>query len=157
MDIEDDDDDIYDDIIRLRAVTRRTNWRHRSTSLSQRDVALAATIHASLSSTITLMYIVICQLNFLYNAILLNNDRQSAIFGRLLRALQHYQCLFRFCCHEIDFLIEEEADVLYLHQDQIIPVITEPPRNRAINELTDEVAYSLTWFTKEQLHQLLLH
>jgi hypothetical protein len=85
------------------------------------------------------MYIAICQLNFLYNAILLNNNHQSAIFGRLLRALQHYQCIFWFCCHEIDFLIEEEAALLYLWQDQIVPVVTEPPRNRAINELTDEV------------------
>ena len=48
MDIDDDDDDIYDDIIRHRETTRRTNWRHRSTSLSQRDVALAATIKKTL-------------------------------------------------------------------------------------------------------------
>ena len=57
MDIEDDDDDIYDDIVRLRQTTRRTNWRHRSTSLSQRDVAEAVTINSSLTFYITFIYI----------------------------------------------------------------------------------------------------
>ena len=57
MDIEDDDDDIYDDIVRLRQTTRRTNWRHRATSLSQRDVALAVTINSSLTFYIIFIYI----------------------------------------------------------------------------------------------------
>jgi len=157
MDIEDDDDDIYDDIVRLRQTTRRTNWRHRATSLSQRDVALATTINSSIAFYITFTYILLFRLNSLNNAIAVNNNRQSALYGRLLYALRYYQCLFRFCCYEIDFLIEEEADLLYLREHQIAPIVTEPPRNRAINELTDEVAYSLTRFTKEQLRQLFLH
>ncbi len=114
MDIDDDDDDIYDDIIRCRETTRRTNWRHRSTSLSQRDVALAATIQSSLTFYITSMYVLLLHLNSLNNAILVNNNRRSFLFCRLLRTLQHYQCIFRFCCHEIDFLSEEQSNLLYL-------------------------------------------
>ncbi len=40
-------DDFYDEIIRRRDIARRTNWRHCSTALSQREVALAATIQSS--------------------------------------------------------------------------------------------------------------
>jgi hypothetical protein len=48
MDNEDDDydpdgfvDEYCDEIIRQRAIARRTNWRMRYTSLSQRELALA--------------------------------------------------------------------------------------------------------------------
>ncbi len=47
--------------------------------------------------------------------------------------------------------------MIYIRQDQIAPLVTKPPRSQSINELTDEVAYSLTWFTKEQYCQMLLH
>jgi hypothetical protein len=129
MDIEDDDNEMYDDIVCLRQITRRTNWRHRSTSLSQQDVALAATINSSIAFYITFIYILLFQLNSLNNAVSLNRNRQSALYGRLLHALRYYQGLFRFCCYEIDFLIKEEAVLLYLREDQIAPVVTEPPRN----------------------------
>ena len=42
-------DNFYDDIIRHRTIARRTNWRLRFTSLSQREVALNASIASSLS------------------------------------------------------------------------------------------------------------
>jgi hypothetical protein len=157
MNYDDDDDDFYNEIIRLRHITRRTNWRLRSTSLSQRDVALLASIQSSLSFYLTFMYMVLFHLNHVYQSILHNNDRQSFIFGRLLRALKNYQCLFTFCCHEIDILLEDEADLSFLRRHQLPPLTTGPPRNRVINELTDEVAYSLTRFTKEQLRLLFAH
>ncbi len=37
-------DNYYDEIIRRQTIATRTNWRMRFTSLSQREVALAATI-----------------------------------------------------------------------------------------------------------------
>jgi len=101
MEYEDEDDEFFNEIIHCRAVTRRTNWRLWSTSLSQHDVAVASSIESS--------------------------------------------------------LLEEEDDLLYLRHHQLTPLITGPPRNRVIDELTDEVAYSLTRFTKEQLRILFLH
>ncbi len=105
----------------------------------------------------TFMYLVLFHLNQLYNAILHNNDHQSFIFGRLLGALKYYQCLFSFCCHEVDLLLEHEANLLFLHRNQVPPLTTAPPRNRVIDELTDEIPHSLTQFTKNQLRQLFLH
>jgi hypothetical protein len=56
MDNDDDDvdpdnfaDAYYDEIIRPRAISRKTNWRMRFNSLSQRKVALATSIKSSIS------------------------------------------------------------------------------------------------------------
>jgi hypothetical protein len=53
---DNDDDDfinednfIYDEIVHHRQTACRTNWRFRATALTQCDVALAASIQASLS------------------------------------------------------------------------------------------------------------
>jgi hypothetical protein len=57
--LEEDDDlvnDFYDQIIRRRSIARRTNWRHHSTALSQREVALAATIQSSTNFFIMLAF-----------------------------------------------------------------------------------------------------
>ncbi len=151
MDYDDDDDQFYDEIIHHRDITRRTNWQLHSTSLSQHDVAVAASIQSSLSFYITFMYLVIFHLNQLYNFILCNNDHQSFLFGRLLCALKYYQCLFRFCCYAVDQLLEDEENLCYLRCHQLTLLITGPPRNRIIDELTDEVVYLLTHCMKEQL------
>ena len=55
---EDDNlaDDFYDQIVRHRNIAMRTNRRHCSTALSQREVALAATIQSSTSFFIMLAF-----------------------------------------------------------------------------------------------------
>jgi len=87
MDEDDDnnfineDNFIYDEIVRRRQTARRTNWRFRATALTQRDVALAASIQASLSFCYSLMYLVIFQLYLLNQWIQLhNNEPNSPLF-----------------------------------------------------------------------------
>ena len=51
----------------------------------------------------------------------------------------------------------EEDELLNIQHGEWIPLVETPPRNRSIDELSKENAKSLTWFNKDQLHQLLLH
>jgi hypothetical protein len=76
------------------------------------------------------MYVLLVQLNSINNDVLLYNNQQPTIYGRMLHALQRNQCLFQFCCYEIDFLIEEDADLMSLQQEQIAPLVTEPRKKR---------------------------
>jgi hypothetical protein len=76
MDNDDDDvdpdnfvDAYYDEIFRRRAIARRTNWRMRFTSLSQREVAFAATIDASISDFGQILVALIVVINQLLTAI----------------------------------------------------------------------------------------
>ena len=73
------------------------------------------------------------------------------------RALKYNKCLFLFCSYEIDSLIEEETNLLFLRQHQLLPLENTPPRNRSIDEISEEKARELTRFTKEQLRILLQH
>jgi len=68
-----------------------------------------------------------------------------------------YQSLFMFCCYKIDWLLEEETNLLYIRRSQLFPVIDTPPRNRTIDEIPETTAKALTRFNKEQLRLLLLH
>jgi len=66
-------DNFYDDIIRRRTIARRTNWRLRFTSLSQREVALAASIAlSSLSDYVQLINAVIVLSQKLFTTIILD-------------------------------------------------------------------------------------
>ncbi|MFO0446811.1 MAG: hypothetical protein ACK51L_03995 [bacterium] len=44
-----------------------------------------------------------------------------------------------------------------IHGDQEIPIFNLPPRNRTIDELSEEDAYALTRFQKHQLCLLMVH
>jgi hypothetical protein len=72
--VEEDDenliDDFYDAIVKRRDIARRTNWRHRSTALSQREVALAATIQSSANFFITLVFAIMITMNQVITAII---------------------------------------------------------------------------------------
>jgi hypothetical protein len=156
--LEDEEaDEMMNEIVRRRDIARRTNWRCRSTALSQRDVAVAATIHSSISFYVTLLYLVLYQMNSIQQIILHNNNRRSNFFRRLQRALKYYKCLFQFCSYKIDVLVDEETDLLFLRRYQLFPLVHSPPRNRSIDEISEEKAKELTRFTKEQLRLLLLH
>jgi len=79
-----EDNFIYDEIVRRRQTACRTNWRFRATALTQRDTALAACIQASLSFCYSLMYLVIFQLYLLNQWIQLhNNEPNSPLFHRV--------------------------------------------------------------------------
>jgi hypothetical protein len=69
-DDEDMVDDFYDQIIRRRDISRRTNWRHYSTTLSQCDFALAATIQSSTSFFVTLAFAIMITMNQIITAII---------------------------------------------------------------------------------------
>jgi hypothetical protein len=71
-------DNVYDDIIRCRTIARRTKWRLRFTFLSQREVALAASIASSLSDYIQLI-----------NAVL-NGSTCNSMFSTEPPSLQDY-------------------------------------------------------------------
>jgi hypothetical protein len=162
--VDDDNDEdndveqIYDEIVRRRNIARRTNWRWRSTSLTQRDVAVASLIQSEIAFYYTLLYLVIFQINYFHQMLLLHdNNRQSPLFTRLLEAFKYYRCLFTFCCYEVDTLVAEEMELLYLRRSQLFPLVNQPARNRSIDELSECKAKELTRFNKEQLRMLLVH
>jgi hypothetical protein len=47
--------------------------------------------------------------------------------------------------------------LLNIHEDQIIPLFNSPPRNRLIDDLSEENAYAWTRFRKHQLRLLMAH
>jgi len=164
MDEDDDnnfineDNFIYDEIVRRRQTACRTNWRFRATALTQRDVALAASIQASLSFCYSLMYLVIFQLYLLNQWIQLhNNEPNTPLFHRILKGIWFYHGLFTFCCYKVDALIDEETSIIYIRQHQLFPIEDTPVRNRSIDEISESTAKELTRFNKEQLWVLLLH
>jgi hypothetical protein len=163
--VEEDDEDLvdnfYDAIVRRRDIARRTNWRHRSTALSQREVALAATIQSSTNFYITLVFAILITMNQVITAIIYARRRfagqDSPHSVRLLRVMVYYQCLLTFCFHELDVLVEQDNSLLNLRYGQLYPLEQLPPKNRSIDEISDEFAYTFTRFTKEQLRILFLH
>jgi len=69
----------------------------------------------------------------------------------------YYNCMILFCYFQLDSLVAEEDELLNIRHGEWIPLAETPPRNRSIDELSEENAKSLTRFNKDQLHQLLLH
>jgi hypothetical protein len=65
--------------------------------------------------------------------------------------------LLTVCFHELDLLIERDDLLCNIHGDQEIPIFNLPPRNRTIDELSEEDAYALTRFRKHQLRLLMVH
>ncbi len=93
MDNDDDDDDVdpdnfvdayYDEIIRHRAIARRTNWRMCFKSLSQREIALATSINSSISNYV----------KFLVALIIITNQLLTVIYMMRRRLLD--QNYFRY-------------------------------------------------------------
>jgi hypothetical protein len=116
MDYDEDDanpddfiDDYYDEIIRRRTIARRTNWRMRFTSLSQREVALVATIDASISDYGQFLVALIVVTNQLLMAIYMmrrqDQDHNSIRYKRIIHLFLYYNCLMMFCLFEVDTLI----------------------------------------------------
>jgi hypothetical protein len=159
MDLQEDNDveEMFNEIVRRRNIARRTNWCLRSTALTQRDVAIAACIHSSISLYITLFYLVLYQINITNQIIMRYNNHRSPFFRRLQRALKYYKCLYLFCSYEVDLLVEEETNLLFLRRNDLFPLVNAPPRNRSIDDLSEETAKQLTRFMKDQLRILLLH
>ncbi len=96
MDVDEDVDfdeheEFLNEIVRRRNIARRTNWRLRSTALTQRDVAIATSIRSSISLYITLLFLVSYQIYLLNQMINQNNNRQSHFFGRLLKVFKYYK------------------------------------------------------------------
>jgi hypothetical protein len=100
-DIPDDlADNFYDDIIRCCTIARRTNWRLRFTSLSQREVALAASIASSLSDYVQLINAVIVLSQQLFTTIYMMRQRQdwnNVRYKRSLHLYIYYNCMMLFC------------------------------------------------------------
>ncbi len=168
--MEDDDDeydpdgfvdDYYDEIIRHHTIARRTNWRIRYTSLSQREVALATNIEESISDYGQFLVGLILLTNQLLTTIYMMRrqvqDRNSFRYKRILHLFLYYNCLMMFCFYEFDTLLEEDDRLMNIRRWQWAPLAETPPRNRSIDELSDEDARSLTRFNKEQLRLLLVH
>jgi hypothetical protein len=65
MNVDDDEqvddlhDHFYDQIIRRRNITRRTNWQHGANALSQRELALAAGIQLSANDCVTMIFMIL--------------------------------------------------------------------------------------------------
>jgi hypothetical protein len=152
-----EEDEILNAIVRRRDIARRTNWRWWSTALSQRDIVVASSLRSSISFYITILYMILFQLNSINQIILRNNNPGSAFFGRLLRALKYNKCLMMLCVYEVDLLIQDETNLLFLRRNELFPLINAPPRNRSIDDILEEMAKQLTRFTKDQLRLLLLH
>jgi hypothetical protein len=153
-------DNFHDDIIRRRTIARRTNWRLRFTSLSQREVALAASIASSLSDYVQLINAVIVLSQQLFTTIYMmrqHQDWNNVRYKRSLHLYIYYNCMMLFCFFQLDSLVAEEDELLNVRHGEWIPLVETPPRNHSIDELSEENAKSLTWFNKDQLHQLLLH
>jgi hypothetical protein len=154
---EDDDmvDKFYDQIIRRRDIARRTNQRHHSTALSQREVALAATIQSTASFYVMFAFAIMITRNQVIMAIIFCRRRfvgqDSPHTTRLLRVLMYYQCLVTFYFHELDVLVEQDDALLNLHYDQLYPLDQLPPKNRSVNKILEEFAYTFMHFTKDQL------
>ncbi len=74
-----------------------------------------------------------------------------------MRILVYYQCLLTFCFHELDVLVQQDDALLNLRYGQLYPLEQLPPKNRAIDEISEEFAYTFTRFTKDQLRILFLH
>ncbi len=154
---DEEEDEILNAIVRCRDIARRTNWRWWSTALSQRDIVVASSLRSSISFYITIIYMILFQLNSINQIILCNNNPGSAFFGRLLRALKYNKCLMMLCAYELDLLIQDENNLLFLRRNELFPLINAPPRNRSIDDISEEMAKQLTRFMKDQLCLLLLH
>jgi hypothetical protein len=61
------------------------------------------------------------------------------------------------CFLELDVLIERDDALLNVQAHQEIPIFNFPPRNRAIDDLSEENAYAWTRFRKHQLRLLMVH
>jgi hypothetical protein len=162
VDEEDDDlvDNFFNEIVRRRDIARRTNWRHRSIALSQREVALAATLQSAASFYVTLVFAVMITTNQVIAAIIYARRRfagqDSPHTVRLFKVLIYYQCLLTFCFHELDILVEQDDALLNVRYGQLYPLEQLPPKNRAIDEISEEFAYTFTRFMKDQLRLMMV-
>jgi predicted RNase H-related nuclease YkuK (DUF458 family) len=119
-DVDPDDfvDNYYDEIIRRRTIARRTNWRMRFTSLSQREVALATSIDSSVIDYTQFIMVMILTINQLMTAIYImrrrqmdqNNNRSK----KILHLYVYYSCLTTFCFYELDTLLEQDDHLMNL-------------------------------------------
>jgi hypothetical protein len=155
-------DNYYDNIIRHRTIARRTNWRMRFTSLSQREVALAAnTIDSSIVDygqfIISLIFIINQIMSAIYWMRRHHFDRNNVRYNRSLYLFLYYNCLMMFCLYQLDSLLEQDDLLLNIRRRHWVPLAESPARNRSIDELSDEDAHSLTRFNKDQLRLLLVH
>lgn len=82
---------------------------------------------------------------------------ETPMIRRSLQALLYYNCLLTFCFHELDVLIESDDMLMDVCGSQEIPIFNRPPRNRTINELSEEDTYALPRFLKHQLCLLMVH
>jgi len=125
-------------------------------------VALAAGIQLSANDCVTVIFMILFftrQLMMMISATRREflGEPDSPMIHRLLRALVYFNCLLTVCFHELDFLIERDDFLCNIHGDQEIPIISLPPKNRTIDELSEEDAYALTRFQKHQLCLLMVH
>jgi hypothetical protein len=108
MDSGDDDDipddlidNFYNDMIRCRTIARRTNWRLRFTSLSKREVALAAaSIASSLSEYVQLVKFLMIPSQQLFTTICKmrqHHERNNIRYKRSLHLYIYYHCMMLFC------------------------------------------------------------
>jgi hypothetical protein len=57
----------------------------------------------------------------------------------------------------LDLLVESDDVLMNVRAEQVIPIFNSPPRNRLIDELSEENAYAWTHFRKHQLRLLMVH
>jgi hypothetical protein len=133
----------------------------RFTSLSQREVALAATINSSIIDYGQFIIPLIITTNQIMSAVYLMRRRHFAHndlrYKRSLYLFLYYNCLMIFCFYQLDSLLDQDDRLMNIRRRQWVPLAEMPPRNRSIDKLSDEDARSLTRFNKDQLWLLLLH
>jgi hypothetical protein len=161
MDIEDDDfdDNFFDEIVRCRMIPRRTNWRYRFISLNQREVAEAATLQSSILIHVNIVVALILTVNQLLLGLCLLRRRQQnpSSLQRITQLVLYYSNLVLVCFYQLDFLLVEEDTLVNVRQWQLPHLIVTDPKNRSIDEISDEDAHRLTRFRKDQLRLLLAH
>ena len=117
-------DNFYYDIIRCHTIARRTNWRLRFTSLSQREVALAASIASSLLDYVRLVNLVIVLSQQLFTTIYMmrqHHEKSNLRYKRSLHLYIHYNCMMLIFFFQLDSLVAQEDELLNIHHGEWIP------------------------------------
>ena len=164
--ISSDEEEIQDDlpeVVGTRVARRFTNWRHRYDALSQIEQHhqrqlenLLESNEQSMKGIFILMFFFSVMLHFVRRRVAqghgdvdLGGRCTTALAMLLLVAVYHFEQQTN-----IQSALNSLLDIYVT--DRILEDLP-PPKNRAFADLSEEVAYGWTRFTKEQLIILFLH
>lgn len=151
MDENNNEDDSYDDLEERRP-TKRTNWRRRTYSITEREK----------KESVECLYDVM-QFNNLLNVLFhLRCLIDSLVLQQLHRTPNYWNNTKQVCNQVIWFIyllitnqLSEYYHKIYTIKRLLMPF--PPPKNRKIDNITDEWAPHNTRFTKTELKKLYIH